>query len=347
MKAVLFCTHPYAFGILNPLHDELLAQHHTVLWYVADELKSTFAFAGSSLTSSIQDLYDYRSDIIFVPGNEIPHYLRGVKVQVFHGMAGEKSGHFRIRNYFDLYLTQGPYFTNRFRELANTYRDFEVSETGWCKLDPLFQPHPEFTHERTQLLTTHGKKKLLLYAPTFSQSLTSATTAFKEILRLADHDDFLVIVKFHDLTHPSIVYEYKTAARTQSNLLIAEDHNILKYLVMSDLLISDTSSTVYEFMILHKPVVTIHSRSRNITWHNIKNEAELSSAVESELIHDSYRENRLQIIQTYHPYHDGKSSARMIAAVEDYIERNGVTNERKLNLWRKFKMNRMFGSKPD
>ena len=26
---------------------------------------------------------------------------RGLKVQVFHGLAGEKKGHFRIRHYFD------------------------------------------------------------------------------------------------------------------------------------------------------------------------------------------------------------------------------------------------------
>ena len=28
--------------------------------------------------------------MIFVPGNEVPHFIRGVKTQVFHGLAGEK-----------------------------------------------------------------------------------------------------------------------------------------------------------------------------------------------------------------------------------------------------------------
>src|SRR5687767_840040 len=115
MKAILFCANPYAFGILKPLHDALRIQGHDVLWYVPEKLVENFPFKKDCThTGQIKDLYDYRSDAIFVPGNEVPHYLRGVKVQVFHGMAGEKEGHFRIRNYFDLYLTQGPYFTARF-----------------------------------------------------------------------------------------------------------------------------------------------------------------------------------------------------------------------------------------
>ena len=346
MKTILFCTHEYAFGILKPLNDELLDQKHEVLWFVAEEIRASFPFTNVSTSSSIKNLFEYNSDVIFVPGNEVPHYLRGVKVQVFHGMAGEKSGHFRIRNYFDLYLTQGPYFTDQFNKLALQHRDFEVQETGWCKLDPLFQEHAEWNHERTRLLTTHGKKKILLYAPTFSPSLTSATIALKEILQLADHDDYLLIVKFHDLVSLAVINEYKAAAKTQTDLLIAEDHNILQYLMMSDLLISDTSSAVYEFMVLDKPVVTINSRAKNIRWHNITNIVELPSAVESELIHDPFREKRVQIIKQYHPYKDGKSSARMIAAVEDYIQRNGIQRERKINLWRSFKINRMFGSKP-
>src|SRR5512141_2864352 len=107
MKAILFCVNPYAFGILEPLSDELRRQRHEVLWYVPPRLSARFPFADASCTPDIADLQAFRSDAIFVPGNEVPHYIRGVKVQVFHGLAGEKKGHFRIRHYFDLYLTQG------------------------------------------------------------------------------------------------------------------------------------------------------------------------------------------------------------------------------------------------
>ncbi len=113
MKTTLFCKNPYAFGILKPLNDELICKNHSVIWYIPKDILEKFPFKEEcSFTTNIQDINDFNNDVIIVPGNEVPHYLRGVKVQVFHGLAGEKKGHFRIRKYFDLYLTQGPYFTN-------------------------------------------------------------------------------------------------------------------------------------------------------------------------------------------------------------------------------------------
>src|SRR5690606_16419568 len=179
-------------------------------------------------------------------------YLRGVKVQVFHGLAGEKKGHFRIRNYFDLYLTQGPYFTEGFKRLMKKHDDFEVKETGWCKLDPLFQYQEEYKRERDELLEKSDRKTLLLYAPTFSPSLTSASSAVHSIFEIADKEDVYLLIKFHDLMDPKVVNQYHALAAKRNNVKIVEDRNILKTLIMSDFLISDTSSVVYEFILLNK-----------------------------------------------------------------------------------------------
>lgn len=347
MRVVLFCANPYAFGILKPLHDALMLQQHDVLWYIPEKISSQFLFTGDFRTTEfLQELYNFKSDVIFVPGNEVPHYLRGVKVQVFHGLAGEKQGHFRIRDYFDLYLTQGPYFTERFQELAKAHRDFQVTETGWCKLDTLYQNHEVYLKERDRTLQQAGKKKLLLYAPTFSPSLTSATSARKEILTLAAQPDTFIMIKFHDLMDRQVVDSYKAVTSTLQNVQIIEDRNILKYLIMADMLISDTSSVVYEFLLLNKPVVTIRSTSETITWRDVPAADELVAAVNHEFLHDTFRENRLTTIRQYHPYTDGKSSERMISATEAYINQYGVPEKRRLNLYRRYKINKMFGRKP-
>ncbi|HMV07521.1 MAG TPA: CDP-glycerol glycerophosphotransferase family protein [Cyclobacteriaceae bacterium] len=348
MRVVLFCANPYAFGIMKPLHDALVRLQHTVLWYIPEKIASQFPFAGTfTVTDSMKDVYGFKSDAIFVPGNEVPHYLRGVKVQIFHGLAGEKQGHFRIRNYFDLYLTQGPYFTERFEQLAKKHRDFTVMETGWSKLDPLYQNHEAYRQERDRLLSESGREKLILYAPTFSPSLTSAVTAQKEIFHLASQDDIYVMIKFHDLMDTQVVNEYKTAAKQVDNVSVVEDRNILKYLIMADMMISDTSSVVYEFILLNKPVVTIRSTAETINWRDIPAAEGLTDAVRHELTHDEFRNARLNTIRMYHPYTDGKSSERMIEATQQYIERFGVPEKRKLNLYRRYKINKMFGSKPD
>jgi CDP-ribitol ribitolphosphotransferase / teichoic acid ribitol-phosphate polymerase len=347
MKTVLFCINPYAFGILKPLHDELKHQEHDVLWYVPPKLKPLFPFKKEiNQTDSISDLYEYGGDAIFVPGNEVPHYLYGVKVQVFHGLAGEKKGHFRIRTYFDLYLTQGPYFTRRFEELARKFKDFKVTETGWCKLDPLYQNHPEYIQDRNELLKSKQKKNLILFAPTFSPSLTCAVEAKEQVFEIADHEDIFLIIKFHDLTNKQIIEDYKHLASTRTNVEIIEDRNILKYLIMSDMMISDTSSVVYEFLLLDKPVITINSKSPNISWRDIPNANLLHESFKAEISKDNFKDLRRNIIEEYHPYNDGKSSARMIKAVENYIESHGIPESRRLNIYRRYLMNKMFGSKP-
>ena len=111
MNSILFCKNKYAFGILEPIRKELKNLNHDYIWYIDKKILQDFPYKTEPHCSSIKELKNYNSEAIFVCGNAVPHYLKGVKTQVFHGFAGEKKGHFRIRNYFDLYLTQGPYFS--------------------------------------------------------------------------------------------------------------------------------------------------------------------------------------------------------------------------------------------
>lgn len=347
MRAILFCVNPYAFGILKPLHDELMRQGHECLWFVPSSIEKDFTFASQVRhTHLMKTLLDFRSDAIFVPGNEVPHYLRGVKVQVFHGLAGEKKGHFRIRNYFDLYLTQGPYFTREFLRLKKKHGNFEVKETGWCKLDPLYRLKEEYSNERANMLEHSKKNMILLYAPTFSPSLTSSVSCMHQIFDIADRENVLLLIKFHDLTNPRIIQEYKQRASTRDNVKIVEDRNILKTMIVADFMISDTSSVVYEFILLDKPVITVKSRSQQITWCNINDPSKLKSTFAKEIKEDHFAERRKHTIQEYHPYNDGHSSTRMIAAVQEYIAAHGVPENRKLNIYRRYHMNKFFGPRP-
>ena len=142
MNCILFCENPYSFSILNPIKIELIRRNWNYLWYIPEKHLKGFPYKKEgNYTSSIKDLVKFRPDANFVPGNEFPHFISGVKVQIFHGFAGEKKGHFRIRHYFDLYLTQGPWFTHGFELLKNKYKNFEVVETGWPKLDPFLPVH--------------------------------------------------------------------------------------------------------------------------------------------------------------------------------------------------------------
>jgi len=342
MKVILFCQNAYCFEIMRPIMEVLKKRDYTYTWFITPKLTSLFPFKNEPVTQSIQEIIDFKSDAIICPGNEVPYYLRGVKVQIFHGLAGEKKGHFRIRHYFDLYLTQGPYFTKGFKAFQKRFKNFEVIETGWSKLDAYTHNKETLLAEKEILLTTLKAEKVLLYAPTFSPSLTSGEHLKDEIKALATTGKYVINIKFHDLMAQEFIDYYKKLAARYNNVFFKEDRNIVEQFIVADLLISDTSSVIYEFLLLDKPVVTLNNISEDIKWNNITNPADLTKAVADNLTIDSFANQRAEVIAAYHPYNDGNSSERMINAIEDYISTNGVPEKRKLSLLRKYKINKIF-----
>ena len=313
------------------------------LWFVKEPLLKIFPFSEELVTSDMNVVKSFRSDAIFVPGNEVPYYLRGLKVQVFHGLAGEKKGHFRIRHYFDLYLTQGPYFTKKFLQLKKRYKNFEVLETGWPKLDVYGKYFEKYNSEKQDLLKKYRAEKIVLYAPTFSPSLTSASYLIDEFKELAKDGEYLILVKFHDLMATELIKVYQELSINFENIVYEEERNIIKFLLIADCMVSDTSSVVYEFLLLDKPVITFRSNSKSIRWENTTIYKNLRSLVDSNLREDEFKSEREKINAEYHPYTDGNSALRMVDTTLRYIAGNGVPESRKLSFMRRRKIHKIFG----
>ncbi|MDE0599790.1 MAG: CDP-glycerol glycerophosphotransferase family protein [Dokdonia donghaensis] len=345
MKVILFCQNAYAFGIMQTIREELAQSGDQVLWFIMPKLLDVFPFHNDAVTTSIQELIAFNSDAIICPGNEVPYYLRGLKVQIFHGLAGEKKGHFRIRDYFDLYLTQGPYFTEGFNKLKKKHNNISVIETGWPKLDSYQKIKDDTSAYKLEILDRHNAHNIILYAPTFSPSLTSAHVLKKEIEALASHREYVIHIKFHDLMHPELISYYKDLAARYDTIYFIEEKDIVKQLVLADLLISDTSSVIYEFLLLDKPVITLNNISDAIRWENIRYPKDLIPSILKVHTQDNFALERASIIAQYHPYTDGKSSARVVAAIKEHISERGVPEKRKISWLRRRKINKLFNRK--
>jgi len=333
-KFLFYVTLSYSYPILRPIEKELEKRGHTVAWFVRKGTEAEkFIKTSDAVLHTVSEIKAFNSDAVLVPGNTVPSFFPGIKVQVFHGFDSGKKNKFKIRGYFDLYCTQGPKTTEGFeaQRLAVKNPTFDVIETGWPKLDALFTQQSE-----NSSLKTESRK--ILYAPTFSPALTSTYALLDEIQRLSMERDWQWMVKFHPKVTAEEVAMYK--AIENDNLRVIDADAVIPLLQSSDVLLSDTSSIMSEFSLLNKTVVSFNNRNPESWMINITEahqlEAGLLSALKPNLdILKSITEHGKYV----HPYHDGLSSQRVVDAVETMIK-NGTSHlkNKPLNLFRNLKM---------
>ncbi|MFQ3198658.1 MAG: CDP-glycerol glycerophosphotransferase (TagB/SpsB family) [Paraglaciecola sp.] len=334
MKRYLFyIVHNYAFEILRPLQTEIRRRGHEVAWFIeGKEINHSYFDVDEHVLHNIPQVLDFAPRAVFVPGNLVPSFIPGLKVQIFHGFEWKKKGHFRDRGCFDLYCTQGPFFTCRFKEMSLKLQHFNVVETGWPKTDTLFKAQPyEWAQKR--------KTTTVLYAPTFSPALTSAIDLYDEIARLAaTNKQWQWLVKFHPKMSPNLVEQYRSL--TSENLHIIDTAALAPVLQVADVILSDTSSIITEFALLNKPIVTYKNKAPEEHLLNFSCPSDLEATLNQAINADKALLKKItESAQNMHPYADGKSSSRVLDAAEDMISqpRNGL-KKKPLNALRMFKL---------
>lgn len=327
-RYLMFVMQPYSYAILRPLQSAILARGDKVAWFLSGcDVNADSLNESEHYLSSIEQVKAYNPDAVFVPGNVVPDFIPGAKVQVFHGLEYKKKGHFAIRGFFDLYCTHGPLTTEPFQKLAKKHGYFSVVETGWPKLDPYFD-----------YAKCINDKPVILYAPTFSPSLSSLPHLYEQIKLLAQSNKFKIVIKFH----PKTKTEWQQLYRNYKNDNLAIDNcdNLIPLIQQADIVISDTSSAVDEALLMGKPVVTLSNSSPQAALINIDNPSDLNTAIDKALnLSDGQREEIENYIKQVHPYQDGKSAERIILAVDELLTR-GV-KRKPLNLVRKYKIRKL------
>ena len=93
----------------------------------------------------------------------------------------------------------------------------------------------------------------------------------RESLReFAQKEDVVVLLKFHPLTAQKYIDEYKQLAEEVENIVWINDFNVTKYMLMSDAMISDTSSTIYEFLLLRSVTMeNLYLHTWQVIRHNV------------------------------------------------------------------------------
>ncbi|MBC8216253.1 MAG: CDP-glycerol glycerophosphotransferase family protein [Candidatus Marinimicrobia bacterium] len=317
---LFFVTKPYSFPILEPIQQFIKKNKcGKVRWFTASTARK-YQAPGKELHSSSK-VMSYNPDVVIVPGNIVPDFWPGLKVQIFHGLDDEPKGFYRITGFFDLYCTFGSNTTNEFNRLAKRDKHFLVRETGWTKIDPLFSDSSDDESSRRQITERFDldpKKPIVLYAPTFPPKYTSASDLLPVFSKLKNVP-YQFLVKFHTLLDVNIQQQYR--ALKNQNINVVEEINILPYLQIADVLITDTSSVAYEYLVLNKPIITYRAIARKDKGINIHSADDLQGAIERSLANPGeYSQNRQRYLEEIHPYIDGKSASRVIGTIENILE---------------------------
>ena len=338
-RYLFFISQDYSFPVLRPLQEAILSRGDEVKWFMySSEINRAYLEKNELKLKTINEVIEYRPDAVFVPGNVVPSFISGLKVEVFHGLPSTKatkSGqlyHFIIRGMFDLYCTQGSSSTEPFQLLADKYGYFRVKETGWCKLDPLFP-----------LVKSKRKEKSIFFASTFSPRFSKSEELYPLLLRMMKKYDFHWYVTLHPKMNKKVVDLYKSI--DLKNVTFVESTNIIENFKYADIMLCDTSSIIYEFLTQKKPVITFQTQKDEPSLINVTQIEQLEETILKVLNDLTINQENIQThLNEFHPYSDGESSQRVLDAVEEMLKGKKLPSKKKpLNIIRNLKLRKELG----
>ena len=341
-KFLIYISYSYALPIGIPLERYILNRGDQIMWFSDLEDGRHQLQNKPNTLETITDVIAYKPDIVFAATDDVPDFISGLKVQIFHGFfaqkrpeANNKFAHFRIRGFFDLYCTQGPTSTIGFKAQQKKYPHFEVIETGWSKVDPLFP-----LVAKTSMSTPH-----IMIASTFTKRLSLAYNdeVFKEIKRLCNKGSY----NFSMVLHPKLPQELKLKWQTLNgkNFTYYNTTDLIPLFKKADIMFADTTSAIQEFLLQKKTVVTYNHTFNHDYLINVTNSEHIEEAFKQALSHPEQLVTQIDtFISQLHPYFDGQSSQRVVESSISYLHKNkSYLKSKPLNLIRKYKIRKRLG----
>lgn len=163
-------------------------------------------------------------------------------------------------NRTDLCISNSADNSDMFRE--SFLYDGEILECGNPRNDILFQNNRDIRKKVCEKLHINPQKKILLYAPTFRENIETTfakyTLDMQKVLQALQErfgDDYILLYRFHQKLR-----EYKDYADFYPfgvNVTMYPD--VMELVVVADVLITDYSSTMWDFSLQRRPVFLYHN----------------------------------------------------------------------------------------
>jgi hypothetical protein len=258
--AIFYVSALYYLPHFLPVADEMRKRGLPHAWIFADKSNIFSRQVAHNLGLNLINVTPVEKEAcadFFIFGNSYDQLtsVQGITVLIYHGIGTKACYYDRDLSEFHIRFVEGEY---RKRELDSRSPDIsqERPVVGFSKLDPaVFISQAD----RVKYLGNLGldpSKRTVLYSPTYyPSSIELMNKRFPDDCR-----DLNLIIKPHQFSY---MPKYKRQMRVMEawsknrNVYLAklEDFNLLPFFAVSDAMISDESSAIFEYAALGKPVV--------------------------------------------------------------------------------------------
>ncbi len=265
----------------------------------------------------------YPDAVIFADYNQNRYPVGIRKIQIYHGV-GPKNYYYAKGDKDMHYLVPGRCAAERLRAQGKE----NVHVVGYPKTDGFFSGRLA-KEEICRRLGADPGRKTLLYTPTWGEAST-APVLYKDLDRLGAR--YNVIAKLHDHSPE----EWRDLYRGLPNVIFCEDADPTACQYVADLLISDFSSTLFEYAQLGRPVIaygvsdeTLRANATDPRWWDMTCRAATPAELEdkvAELLAGGWRPSEYyrRLIGDIFAYSDGRCAERAAAAIESIAGRSAV-----------------------
>ena len=92
LRLLFYVEQDYSFDILRPLQAEAQRRGHEVRWLVFGDASARLLRPGELAVPDAAAAVRYAPHAVFAPGDRVPSFIPGLKVEVFHGINEDKRG---------------------------------------------------------------------------------------------------------------------------------------------------------------------------------------------------------------------------------------------------------------
>lgn len=266
-------------------------------------------------------------------------------IQTFHSLCYKKHTFYQPVEQYDLLLLPGEYHRDEFiKRLDFRVDDPRLNIVGWPRHDALINGAVE--HHGPEIPASIKKK--VLFAPTwggFDKNMYSwgnhifprwhddELAAFEYLCQTVQELDMELIIKLHHLSVGCVDARYHAIANKYQCHWVTKEHSNLQldpnyYLTLADILISDMSGIIMDYLVLDKPIIYLDPDDACDAWFeaSIDQTFRCGSVVQTlpELREalllakqrpDFYQKERERTRDAIFSYTDGASTHRAVQAI--------------------------------